>query len=57
MQVIGIAGHRNSEERYPMNASSDSAGYAQPLLMRVLVRPSVYRHPRACGRVCLAAGL
>ena len=28
----------------------------QPLLMRILVRPSVYRHPRAWGGVCLAAG-
>jgi hypothetical protein len=28
----------------------------QPLIMRILVRPLVYRHPRAWGSVCLAAG-
>lgn len=28
----------------------------QPLIMRILVRPFVYRHPRAWGGVCLAAG-
>jgi signal transduction histidine kinase len=28
----------------------------EPLLMRILVRRSVYRHPKAWGGVCLAAG-
>jgi hypothetical protein len=29
----------------------------QPLVMRILVRPLVYRHPRAWGGVCSVAGL
>jgi signal transduction histidine kinase len=33
------------------------AARAQPLVMRILVRPLVYRHPRAWGGVCAAAGL
>src|SRR6516165_8179618 len=40
-----------------MSASSENVAGAQPLVMRILVRPSVYRHPRAWGGVCLAAGL
>jgi hypothetical protein len=40
-----------------MSASSENFAHAQPLVMRILVRPSVYRHPRAWGGVCAAAGL
>jgi len=40
-----------------MNAPSENVAGAQPLVMRFLVRPAVYRHPRAWGGVCLAAGL
>ena len=40
-----------------MYASSESAAGAQPWVMRVLVRPFVYCHPRAWGGVCSAAGL
>jgi signal transduction histidine kinase len=39
------------------SASSESVARAQPLVMRILVRPFVYRHPRAWGGVCSAAGL
>ena len=39
------------------SASSESVARAQPLAMRILVRPSVYRHPRAWGSVCSVAGL
>ena len=38
-------------------APSDNVAASQPLLMRILVRPVVYRHPRAWGGVCLAAGV
>jgi signal transduction histidine kinase len=38
-------------------APGGRGGPAQPWLMRILVRPVVYRHPRAWGGVCLAAGL
>ena len=40
-----------------MSASSENVAGAQPLVMRILVRPFVYRHPRAWGGVCSAAGL
>jgi len=40
-----------------MSASSESVARAQPLVMRILVRPVVYRHPRIWGGVCSAAGL
>ena len=39
-----------------MNASTDSIARSQPLVMRVLVRRVVYRHPKFWGGVCLAAG-
>ncbi len=37
-------------------APGDGVIPAQPLLMRILVRRYVYRHPRAWGSLCLAAG-
>jgi signal transduction histidine kinase len=40
-----------------MSASSESIARGQPLVMRILVRPFVYRHPRVFGGVCSAAGL
>jgi signal transduction histidine kinase len=39
------------------SASIESVARAQPLVMRILVRRSAYRHPRAFGGVCTAAGL
>ena len=44
-------------EGVTMSASSESVARAQPLVMRILVRPVVYRHPRVWGGVCAAAGL
>jgi signal transduction histidine kinase len=40
-----------------MSASSENFARAQPLVMRILVHPLVYRHPRTWGGVCAAAGL
>jgi hypothetical protein len=40
-----------------MNESIDSIARAQPLVMRILVRRLAYRHPKAFGGVCTAAGL
>ncbi len=40
-----------------MSASTDNIARSQPLAMRILIRPVVYRHPKAWGGVCLAAGL
>ena len=39
-----------------MYAPTDIVTPRQPLIMRILVRPFVYRHPRAWGGMCLAAG-
>lgn len=35
----------------------DNVTPRQPLVMRILVRRFVYRHPRAWGSVCSVAGL
>ncbi len=40
-----------------MNASTDDIARSQPLVMRILIWRIVYRHPKAWGSVCLAAGL
>ena len=41
----------------PVRAPNDDATPRRSLIMRILVRPAAYRHPRAYGGVCLAAGL
>ena len=40
-----------------MRASGDSGTRREPLLMRILVRPKAYRHPKFWGGMCLGAGL
>jgi signal transduction histidine kinase len=40
-----------------MRASDDTDTHPEPLVMRVLVRPGAYRHPKAWGRVCLVVSL
>ena len=40
-----------------MHATTDNITPSQPRLMRILVRRFVYRHPKAWGSACLAAGL
>src|ERR1700684_3813086 len=40
-----------------MRAPNDDATPRRSLIMRILVRPAAYRHPRAYGGACLAAGL
>jgi hypothetical protein len=40
-----------------MYARIDNNIPRQPLVMRILVRPVVYRHPRTWGGVCSVAGL
>jgi len=40
-----------------MRAPNDDATPRRPLIMRILVRRAAYRHPRAYGGACLAAGL
>ena len=40
-----------------VSAPSDDSAPSEPLIMRILLRPAAYRHPRAWGRVCLAVSL
>jgi len=40
-----------------MRSSSDNAAPSEPLIMRILVRPAAYRHPKTWGGVCMAVGL
>jgi hypothetical protein len=40
-----------------MRAPSDNVTSPEPLIMRFLLRPAAYRHPKAWGGACLAAGL
>jgi signal transduction histidine kinase len=40
-----------------MDAPTDTVTPRQPLIIRFLVRPAAYRHPKAWGGVCLAVGL
>jgi hypothetical protein len=40
-----------------MHTPSDSVTTSQPLILRFLVRPAAYRHPKGWGSVCLAVGL
>jgi signal transduction histidine kinase len=50
----------NSNSAIPVTDQRSSplvAAPRRPLIMRILVRPAAYRHPRAYGGACLAAGL
>jgi signal transduction histidine kinase len=40
-----------------MYAPSDDSAPPEPLIMRILLRPAAYRHPKAWGRVCVAVSL
>jgi signal transduction histidine kinase len=40
-----------------MRAPTNQAAPSEPLIMRILVRPAAYRHRKAWGGACLAAGL
>ena len=40
-----------------MRAPDDNATPTEPLIIRILVRPAAYRHPKAWGSVCLAVSL
>ena len=57
MWVTGVAKAPQVTGGISMRAPNDDATPRRPLIMRILVRPAAYRHPRAYGGVCLAAGL
>jgi signal transduction histidine kinase len=40
-----------------MRAPGDNVAPSEPLIMRFLLRPAAYRHPKAWGGVCLAVGV
>ena len=40
-----------------MRAPTDNLIPPRPLILRILVRPAAYRHPKVFGGVCLAVGL
>jgi signal transduction histidine kinase len=57
MQVTGVAKASQVTGGIPVRAQSDSVTPPEPLIMRFLLRPAAYRHPKAWGGVCLAVGL
>src|SRR3984957_13559400 len=57
MWVSGVAKAPQVTGGISMRPPNDDATPRRPLIMRILVRPAAYRHPRAYGGACLAAGL
>jgi signal transduction histidine kinase len=57
MQVTAVAKASQVTEGVSMRAPRDNVTPPEPWIMRILIRPSAYRHPKAWGRACLAAGL
>ncbi len=57
MWVTGVAKASQVAGGISMYAPSDDGTPPEPLIMRILLRPAAYRHPRAWGRVCLAVSL
>src|ERR1700733_8251500 len=57
MGVTGVAKAPQVTGGVSMRAPNDDATLRRSLITRILVRPAAYRHPRAYGGVCLAAGL
>src|SRR6516225_1135325 len=57
MRVTAVAKASQVPEGIPVRAPSDNATPSEPLILRFLVRPAAYRHPKAWGGVCLAVGL
>jgi hypothetical protein len=57
MQVTGLAGRRGSQGGIPMHAPTVDTTPPPPVLMRLLVRPREYRHPRTWVRVRFGCGI
>jgi signal transduction histidine kinase len=57
MAVTGVAKASQVAGGISMYAPSDDGAPSAPFIIRILVRPAAYRHPRAWGRVCLAVSL
>jgi signal transduction histidine kinase len=57
VQVIGVAKASQVAGGISTRAPSDNVTPPEPLIMRLLLRPAAYRHPKAWGGVCLAVSL
>jgi signal transduction histidine kinase len=57
MRVTEVAKASQVPGGIPVRAPSDNIAPPEPLIMRILLRPAAYRHPKAWGRVCLAVSL
>jgi signal transduction histidine kinase len=57
MWVTGVARSPRVTGAVSAFSPTDNVAPKRPLIMRFLVRPAAYRHPRAYGGACLAAGL
>ncbi len=57
MRVTGMAKASHVADGISRYAPGDDSAPSEPLIMRILLRPAAYRHPKAWGRVCLAVSL
>ena len=57
MWVTGVDKASQVTGGISMRAPSDNVTSPEPLIMRFLLRPAAYRHPKAWGGACLAAGV
>jgi signal transduction histidine kinase len=57
MWVTGMAKASQVPDGISIYAPSEDSTASEPLIMRILLRPAAYRHPKAWGRVCLAVSL
>jgi signal transduction histidine kinase len=57
MWVTGVAETPQVTGGISVRAPSDSVTPAEPLIMRILLRPAAYRHRKAWGGVCLAVSI
>jgi signal transduction histidine kinase len=55
--VTGVAKALQVTGSIPVRAPGDNAVPPEPLIMRFLLKPAAYRHPKAWGGACLAAGV
>jgi len=57
MRVTAVAKASQVPGGISMRAPSDNATPSEPLIMRILLRPAAYRHPKVWGSVCVAVSL
>jgi signal transduction histidine kinase len=57
MRVTEVAKASQVTGGISVRAPSDNVASPEPLIMRFLLRPAAYRHPKAWGGVCLAVSL